>query len=93
MPIKLKTRVAKSMSQSARRHHYVPQFLLKPSGEDQTAVRQLFSLVHQYCAEHAPSLQIIVADHVELLEGWFRESIAERWRDGIALVPPSWLQD
>ena len=61
--------------------------------EDQAAVRQLFTLLHDYCGELAPGMQIIVADHVELLEDWFRDSIAERWRDGNALVPRSWLQD
>lgn len=38
-------------------------------------------------------MQIIVADHVELLDDWFRDSIAERWRDGIAFVPTSWLRE
>ena len=61
--------------------------------EDQAAVRQLYTLLHDYSREHAPAIQIIVADHVELLEDWFRDSIAERWRDGIALVPPSWLRE
>lgn len=61
--------------------------------EDQTAVRQIFGLLHQYCSELEPDMQIIVADHVELLDDWFRDSIAERWRDGIALVPQSWLRD
>jgi hypothetical protein len=61
--------------------------------EDQAAVRQLFQLLHQYCDELAPHMQIIVADHVELLDDWFRDSIAERWRDGIALVPQTWLRD
>ena len=60
--------------------------------EDQAAVRQLFSLLHRYCSELAPDMQIIVADHVELLEDWFRDSMAERWRDGTALVPQSWLR-
>ena len=35
---------------------------------------------------------VIVADHVELLEDWFRDAIVQRWRDGIALVPASWLK-
>ena len=61
--------------------------------EDQAAVRKLFTLLHQYCSELAPAMQIIVADHVELLEDWFRSSTAERWRDGIALVPESWPRD
>ena len=61
--------------------------------EDQAAVRQLFALANDYCAEQGPNIQIIVADHVELLDGWFQEAIAERWRDGASLVPQSWLQD
>jgi hypothetical protein len=60
--------------------------------EDQAAVRRLFGLLHQYCAELAPGMQIIVADHVELLDDWFKNSIVERWRNGIALIPQSWLQ-
>ena len=60
--------------------------------EDQAAVRQLFGLLHRYCGELAPHMQVIVTDHVELLEDWFRDAMVERWRDGIALVPQSWLQ-
>jgi hypothetical protein len=61
--------------------------------EDQEAVHQLFKLLYRYSMELQPSMQIIVTDHVELLDNWFRESIAERWRDGSALVPRSWLRD
>ena len=61
--------------------------------EDQAAVRRLFTLLHRYCEEFAPSTQIIVADHVELLEPWFRDSIVDRWRDGTAFVPQSWLPE
>lgn len=63
------------------------------SDEDQAAVHQLFRLLYQYCAELAPNMQIIVADHVDLLEDWFRDSVVERWRGGVALVPISWLRD
>jgi Protein of unknown function (DUF3732) len=55
--------------------------------------RDVFKLLHEYCNELEPDMQIIVADHVELLDDWFRGSIAERWRDGIALVPASWLRE
>lgn len=61
--------------------------------EDQAAVRQLFRLLHEYCQRNHPKMQVIVADHVELLDDWFRGSITERWRDGIALVPASWLRE
>jgi hypothetical protein len=60
--------------------------------EDQAAVAQLYKLLYDYCAEHYPNIQIIVMDHVELLEDWFRESMVQRWRDGIKLVPVSWLR-
>jgi hypothetical protein len=60
--------------------------------EDQAAVQRLFELLSRYCRELNPGMQVIVADHVELLEPWFREAIAERWRDGIKLVPQSWLK-
>lgn len=58
--------------------------------EDQAAVRQLFSLLHAYCQSLRPGMQVIVTDHVQLLDDWFTDAIAERWRDGIALVPRSW---
>lgn len=61
--------------------------------EDQEAVRSLFRLLHEFTASLNAGMQIIVSDHVELLDEWFRDSIAERWRDDIALIPMSWLND
>ncbi len=60
--------------------------------EDQAAVKRLFEVMWRYCSAPGADMQIIVADHVELLEQWFRDSISERWRDGIALVPVAWLR-
>ena len=60
--------------------------------EDQAAVRRLYRLLNQYCGELAPQIQIIVADHVELLDDWFQDAIVARWRDGNALIPQSWLE-
>lgn len=61
--------------------------------EDQAAVKRLFEVMWKYCNDRDGDTQIIVADHVELLEQWFRDSIAERWRDGIALIPSSWARE
>ena len=61
--------------------------------EDQAAVRELFELLYRYCSEIAPDMQIVVTDHVELLDDWFKASIVDRWRDGTALVPQSWLRN
>jgi len=58
--------------------------------EDQAAVQQLFMLLSDYSTDMHPQMQIIVTDHVELLEQWFRDAIVERWRDGIKFVPPAW---
>lgn len=67
---------------------------LKPNNEsadeDQAAVRQLFKYMHDYCQEFTPNMQIIVVDHVELQDAWFKGSTVDRWRDGSALVPESW---
>jgi hypothetical protein len=54
-------------------------------------VHQLYALLHRY-SEDVPQMPVIVTDHVELLDDWFREAIIERWRDGIALVPIDWLR-
>ena len=61
--------------------------------EDQAAVRRLFRLLHRYCRELTPHMQIIVVDHVEMLDDWFRDAIVDRWREGTALVPQSWLRE
>jgi uncharacterized Zn finger protein (UPF0148 family) len=58
--------------------------------EDQQAVRKLYNLLYEFAKTLQPDMQVIVSDHVELLDDWFRDAIAERWRDGIALVPASW---
>jgi hypothetical protein len=60
--------------------------------EDQAAVQRLFKLLSDCSAQTHSEMQIIVADHVELLEQWFRDAIVERWRDGIKLVPQTWLK-
>jgi hypothetical protein len=60
--------------------------------EDQAAVARLYRLLWDYCGELAPTMQVIVTDHVELLQDWFRAAMVERWRDGIKLVPATWLR-
>jgi phage shock protein A len=60
--------------------------------EDQLAVARLYKLLLEYCEARDFEMQIIVTDHVELLQDWFRASIVQRWRDGIKLVPATWLR-
>jgi hypothetical protein len=60
--------------------------------EDQAAVQQLFKLLWDYSREMQPGMQVIVTDHVELLDQWFHDAIVQRWRDGIKFVPQTWLR-
>ena len=63
------------------------------SDSDKEAVRRMFQLLHDVAEDLAPDLQIIVCDHANLPEEWFRDSVAHNWRDGEALIPQSWLND
>jgi hypothetical protein len=75
---------------------YYPSEIERQSGvpdddSDRESVRRMFQLLHDVAAELAPRLQIIVCDHANLPEDWFRESVVQNWRDGAALIPQSWL--
>jgi phage shock protein A len=60
--------------------------------EDQAAVARLYRLLLDYCVSQSSEMQVIVTDHVDLLQEWFRDATVERWRDGIKLVPVAWLR-
>jgi hypothetical protein len=55
--------------------------------EDQAAVRKLFLLLDQYCTELQAGMQVIVADHVELVDSWFQEAIADVGATVLLLFP------
>ncbi len=83
------------LDQPSQAHYPPDRDLGQISGgedEDQMAVAGLYRLLWEYCRTHTPAMQIIVTDHVELLQDWFRNSLVERWRDGIKLVPMTWLR-
>lgn len=60
-------------------------------GEDHQAVARLYRTIYEFVEEQNSRIQVIVTDHVELLQPWFRESMRQRWRDGIKFVPSDWL--
>ena len=76
--------------------HYPPERdvgeITGTDDEDQIAVARLYKTIFDFSQNLGPNMQLIVTDHVELLKPWFRESITERWRDGIKLVPATWLR-
>jgi len=75
---------------------YYPSEVEKQAGvphrdSDREAVRRMFRLLYDIAAELNPGLQIIVCDHANLPEDWFRDSVLHNWRDGEALIPASWI--
>lgn len=61
-------------------------------GEDREAVGRMYKLAHQIVQELEGRFQVIITDHANINEDWFQECIAERWRDGIALIPREWYE-
>lgn len=59
--------------------------------DDREAVRRLFRLIFDVAERLAPNLQVIITDHADLSEPWFRDAVIERWRGGPKLVPASWI--
>ncbi|MET9221732.1 hypothetical protein EES43_29825 [Streptomyces sp. ADI96-02] len=60
---------------------------------DWEAVRAYFSLISQAVSLNEGALQVIVCDHVNLRDDWFREAVVENWRGGTALIPTDWITE
>ncbi|MFJ3221578.1 DUF3732 domain-containing protein [Kitasatospora sp. NPDC086801] len=58
---------------------------------DWEAVRAYFALISQAVSRNEGGLQVIVCDHVNLRDEWFREAVVENWRGGAALIPTDWI--
>lgn len=71
--------------------HYPPDKELVDSSildDDREAVRRLFHFIYSRTKES--SFQTIVIDHADEAVKWFQDSIIERWRGGVKLVPETW---
>jgi len=58
--------------------------------DDRRRVRQMFRLIFEAVEVVAPRLQVILIEHADLNEDWYRDAIVERWRGGKKLVPEDW---
>lgn len=59
--------------------------------EDQIAVKRMFKFVLSVVEELAPNFQVIVTEHADIAEAWYRDTVVERWRGiGNTLVPVDW---
>jgi len=61
------------------------------SDEDRQAVHSIFQLINDVTHQLDGKLQVIVTDHAHLNDEWFQQSLIENWREGEALIPPTWL--
>jgi hypothetical protein len=60
------------------------------SEDDRAAVSRMFQLVFTAVKTVAPGLQVIVTEHADINEEWYRAAVVERWRGGLKLVPEDW---
>jgi hypothetical protein len=60
---------------------------------DRHAVSRMFRLVFKVVASVAPGLQVIMTEHADISEDWYQNSVVERWRGGLALVPTDWPRE
>ncbi len=60
---------------------------------DRVAVRRMFELMRDVVEELAPACQVIVCDHADQPEAWFREAVRHRWRGGVKLIPADWIDE
>jgi len=58
--------------------------------DDRQRVQQMFRLIFEAVEAVAPGLQVILIEHADLNDAWFRDAIVERWRGGKKLVPEDW---
>jgi hypothetical protein len=61
--------------------------------DDRHRVIQMFRMVFDAVEAVAPGLQVILIEHADLNEDWYRNAIVERWRGGKKLVPDDWRRD
>jgi hypothetical protein len=75
---------------------YYPSDVDQESGvpqddDDRAAVQSMFELIKRVVDELGDRLQVIVCDHANLPDGWFRDAVIANWRDGRRLIPSSWI--
>ena len=61
--------------------------------EDRAAVRTLFRFMIEQLEALAPNFQVIITEHADLQESWYRDKVIARWRGGDALIPEEWLNN
>jgi hypothetical protein len=71
--------------------HYPPDVEITDEeieDDDRAAVLRLFKFIYERSIQDG--FQTIVIDHADEPQDWFQESVIEKWRGGLKLVPDSW---
>lgn len=58
--------------------------------DDRLSVVQMFRLIFNAVEAVSPGLQVILIEHADINEPWYRDAVVERWRGGRKLVPEDW---
>lgn len=58
--------------------------------DDRQAVSRMFRFVFDIVQRLAPRFQVVITEHADIAEDWFRTAVVERWRAGPKLVPEDW---
>lgn len=61
--------------------------------DDRHRVLQMFRLIFEAVDAVAPGLQVILIEHADINEDWYRDAVVERWRGGKKLVPADWQSE
>lgn len=61
--------------------------------DDRHRVRQMFRLIFSAVEAVAPGLQVVLIEHADLNEDWYRDAVVARWRGGKKLVPEDWKRE
>ncbi|WP_075200810.1 DUF3732 domain-containing protein [Leucobacter celer] len=59
---------------------------------DRESVRNMFKLFVEYTNSLSGNVQIIVIDHADYDDDWFKDSVVHNWRNGEKLIPSDWLE-
>lgn len=62
------------------------------SDTDRENTRHLYEMLYRVVGQMSGGLQVIALDHADFEDEWFADSVIQRWRNGQALIPPSWLE-
>jgi hypothetical protein len=61
-----------------------------PREDDRIQVRKMYEWLFDRTAELEGKFQLIVTDHADLNEKWFKDAVVARWRGGKGMVPQEW---